>query len=101
MRIKKKFKKLIFVFSVGAMLFPSAVGAHSVPDKSAVYESFDAAAVFSGLDIVTESSGNKAARLSNELTDIVYTPSKNMIIEGSFKVNKKGDNSLFEIIYSV
>lgn len=98
MHIKKKIVKLIYASAVGVMLFPSAVGAHSVPDRGAVLENFESSAVFSGLDVVTEPEGNKAAKLSNELTDIVYTPSKNMIIEGSFKVNKKGDNSLFEII---
>lgn len=98
MHIKKKIVKLIYASAVGVMLFPLAVGAHSVPDRGAVLETFESSAVFSGLDVVTESDGNKAAKLSNELTDIVYTPSKNMIIEGSFKVNKKGENSLFEII---
>ena len=100
MHIKMKFSKLIFASAIGAMLFPMAVSAYSLPEKSAVYESFESGSVFSGLDVITESDGNKAARIKNTLTDIVYTPVKDMILEGSFTVEERGADALFEIIPS-
>lgn len=61
-------------------------------------ETFEGEGVFSNVKIIAEAGGNNAMYLSDELSDIVYTPSVNGSIEGDFKVLQKGENASFEII---
>lgn len=89
----------LLLISAVIMLAGVGVNAHGLPQKGAVYEDFEGGGVFNDcLEIVKDSDGNSAARIKNTLTDTVYTPVKNMTLEGKFFVEEMEKNSLFEII---
>ena len=92
----------LFKFAAAAVFFAvisSAAASASPILTQKLYEDFESGCELTGVQIFEEENGNKAMRLCDELTDIVYTPPENSVIEGSFKVTKLfGGQNIFEII---
>ena len=93
-------KKFLFAAIIAAACTgASAAYATDIPISGQLcYEDFEGGNKFSGMTVITDDDGNHAARICNELTDVVYTPPINTVIEGEFRVESAEPSALFEII---
>jgi len=90
-------KAVCTAIMVASMAYVNVFAAQMPSGEEVCFENFENTGIFANAEIIKEANGNSAMYISNEFTDVLYTPPQNTVVEGSFKVLSAGENAVFEI----